>query len=60
MHLGLKQLWDKNVGIRITEESSLHGLLIRERGELIEYVSYGEARLRVERGMVPVMRPSSM
>lgn len=46
---------NRHVGIRITEEPSLYGLLIRERGEFIEYVSYGEARLRVEHKRVPVM-----
>lgn len=35
------------VGIRITEDPSLYGLLLREHDEVIEYVSYREARLRV-------------
>ena len=45
------------VAIRITEEPSLYGLLIRERFGLVEYVSYHEARLRVASGQVPVARP---
>ncbi len=48
----------RKIGIRITEEPSLYGLLLRENGEAVEYVSYSEARLRVERGLVPMRGPA--
>lgn len=51
----LGQRQNVRTAVRITEEPSLYGLLVREHGEVIEYVSYHEARLRVESG-----RPSAI
>lgn len=40
---------------RLTEDPALFGLVIRERGELIEYVSFGEALRRQGRCPVEVL-----
>lgn len=34
-------------GWRLTEDSSLHGLTIRDRGEWVEFISYQEATRRL-------------
>jgi len=44
---------EKVESIRITENPSLYGLVVREQGELVEFVSYAEARRRVEARNVP-------
>jgi len=43
--------WKTVTGFRITEEPMLYGLVIRERGELIEFVSFAEARRRQKPAM---------
>ena len=43
--------WEAVPGLRLTEEPTLYGLVIRERGELIEFVSFAEARRRQEAAM---------
>lgn len=35
-------------GWRLTEVPSLYGFVVRERGKLIEYVSFEEAKRRLE------------
>lgn len=35
--------------LRITENPALYGLVVRERGQLVEYVSYQVARVRLAR-----------
>ncbi len=35
--------------LRLTEEPALYGMVVRERGELVEYVSYRVARARLAR-----------
>ncbi|OGV66156.1 MAG: hypothetical protein A3K19_19590 [Lentisphaerae bacterium RIFOXYB12_FULL_65_16] len=39
---------ERIAGWRLTEVPALYGLVIRERGELIEYVSFAEARRRLD------------
>jgi len=39
---------ERIAGWRLTEVPSLYGLVVRERGELIEYVSFEEARRRLD------------
>ena len=34
--------------VRLTEDPALYGLTVRERGELVEFVSYEEARRRLQ------------
>jgi len=35
--------------LRITETPALYGLVVRERGQLVEYVSYRVAQARMKR-----------
>ncbi|OGV71915.1 MAG: hypothetical protein A3K19_07395 [Lentisphaerae bacterium RIFOXYB12_FULL_65_16] len=44
--MSTRNLAEPIAGWRLTEEPGLYGLVVRERGELIEYVSYREAARR--------------
>ena len=39
---------ERIAGWRLTEVPSLYGLVLREKGELIEYVSFAKARKRLD------------
>jgi len=41
--------WERPITVRITENPALVGLVLRERGELVEYVSYTQAATRQSR-----------
>jgi hypothetical protein len=45
------------IGLRITEEPSLYGLVVREAGQLIEFVSYSEAARRLGAHRQPLAPP---
>ena len=40
--------YERIAGLRLTENPTLYGLVVREQGLLIEYVSFPEARRRHE------------
>lgn len=42
----VRELRRHHIEMRIVEDPSLYGLLVRERGEPVEYVSYREAARR--------------
>jgi hypothetical protein len=44
---------ERIAGWRLTEVPALYGLVLREKGELIEYVSFAEARKRLDASAKP-------
>jgi hypothetical protein len=46
-------------GWRLTEDASLHGLAIRDRGEWVEFISYDEATRRLTLAALKRAQPAA-